>query len=120
MSLASQLQASAPVSRPAPAINTARGSRERWRRERAVPCLRYVHRGRKRDIVLRHGVVTGRAEGMAPRLASGGEPAPAHDAVPLNGFRGIVGARRQKSTRSSEVWGNTEFIGAKRHQGDAN
>jgi len=34
---------------------------------------------------------------MAARQTPGGEPAPAQDAVPLNGFGGIIRAGGQKS-----------------------
>ena len=110
----------------APARDTAPESRERRRGELDVPCLLRgagfsLRAGLKPSRPGRKGnrIVAGVAQGVAARQSAGRQPAPSKNAVARDRLGGIVRTRRQKSARSPEIWRNAEFIGAKRHQGDA-
>ena len=72
------------------------------------------YKGRNRNRIVARG-----AERVATSQPAGAQPATTQYSMPFDGFGRVVGARGQESARSAKIRRNAEFIGAKRHQGDA-
>ena len=60
----------------------------------------------------RNGIVAGRTERVAARQPPERQPAASKDAVALDRFRGVVGARRQEPAGPRKIWRNAAAYSA--------